>query len=140
MAYYATDRVILTVSGVQYEGELISVNWTIRNNARTGKTMTNTRLANVVILDNREGDATIVEQILQGVPMVDWLSFDWNGATLEVHPASDTYNAPPNMVVYNGQVRILNVLAADSESEDYAGVGQGATRSLRLILSNATYQ
>lgn len=137
---YATDRVILTVSGVQYEGELISFNWTLRNNARPANTMTKTRTAQVAILGNREGDATIVEQILQGVPLADWLSFDWFGATVEVHPASDTYNAPPNMVAYNGQVRILNVLAADSETEDYPGAGSGATRGLKLLLQNATYQ
>lgn len=137
---YATDRVVLKVSGIDYSAQIVSMSWSIRNNARPAKTMTNDRTTQTVVLDNIDGDATVVEQIIQGVNTLDWFNFDWNDAILEVHPASDTYNAPRNNVVYNGQVRILNVLAADANSEDYSGTGTGATRTLRLLLRNASYQ
>ncbi len=137
---YATDRVTLDVNGISYGGQLISVSWSLSNNASPARTMTNNRINQVVTLGNIDGAATVVEQIIQGVPTIDWFSFNWNDAILTVHPASDTYEAPTNTIAYNGQARILTVLAADSEAEDYAGVGQGATRTMRLLLANATYQ
>ena len=137
---YATDRVILKVNGIDYSAQIVSFSWVIRNNARPAPTMTNNRINQVAVLGNVDGDASITEQIIEGVPTIDWFSFNWNDAILEVHPASNTYEAPTNAVVYDGQVRVLTVLACDSNAEDFAGVGQGATRTLRLLLANATYQ
>lgn len=137
---YATDRVTLDVNGIDYGGQLNSVSWSLSNNAKPEDTMTNNRITQVVTLGNLSGSATIVETIIQGTPTIDWFSFNWNDAILTVHPASDTYQAPTNMIVYNGQARILTVLAVDGEEEDYPRVGQGATRTIRLLLANATYQ
>ena len=71
--------------------------------------------------------------------MTDWLTANLSNAVLEVHPASNSYNAPQQAILYDDQVRILQILALDRESENYAGTGTAATRTISFLIANATY-
>lgn len=137
---YATDRALFKINGVTFGNQIISATWEVRNNASAVRTMTNNRINQVVVLGNVDGTASITETILEGDNIIiDWMNVDLSNAILEVHPASDTFNAPAQQVSYDGQVRLLQILALDRNSESYGGTGNAATRTVSFLLANATY-
>ena len=136
---YATDRALMKINGVDVATQIISSSWDLDNNARPVDTFTNDRTTQVVVLGNIKANATITETILEGGELIDWMNKDLTDAILEVHPASDSFNAPAQQVAYSGQVRFLKILAFAGEGENYSGAGNAGTRSVRFLLSNVTY-
>lgn len=136
---YATDRALFKINGVLVATQIKSASWDLDANVRAVDTMTNDRTTQVVVAGNIKANATITESILEGGILIDWGNIDLSNAILEVHPASNSFDAPRQQVAYDGQVRFLKILAFAGESESYSGVGNDATRSVRFLLSNVTY-
>jgi len=136
--YYATDRAVVRLSGNLISPEIISVNFSMTNNATIQQTFTEDRTAQVIVLGNVSGNVTIVESILQGGKLIDFFSQDVAGSSLTIHPASNSYRAPRQLIEYNGQVQQLTLLAFDGYDTSYPGAGTGASRGLKFLVGNVT--
>jgi hypothetical protein len=135
----STDRVLIKLNGEIFAPYLKEFTFTMNNNAKIEETMSQTRTSEVITYGNINGDSTITEVVTQGGEQTDWLKQDVVDAILEVHPASNSWQAPAQMVVYNGQVRILRILAVNRIREDYSGSGQAGTRVVDLLISEVDY-
>lgn len=136
---YATDRALFKINGIDVATQITSASWDLDNNARPVDTMTNDRTTQVVVLGNVKANSTITESILEGATVIDWMNVDLTNAILEIHPASNSWNAPQQQIAYDGQVRFLKILSFAGEAESYNGAGSAATRVSRFLLSNVTY-
>jgi hypothetical protein len=135
----ATDRALIKVNGQVFTPTLQSFRWAMSNNATIENVMSTDRTSPLVTYGNVSGNSTIDEIITEGSDQVNWIQQDMIGAVIEVHPASNSWQAPKNTLVYNGQVRLLTVLAVGDMSESYPGAGRAAIRSVSFLLSEVDY-